>query len=129
MLARQRGERGYEAWAIRLLGEIASHPDHPDAAMAQAHYAAALALASELGMRPLVATSHLGLGKLRHRKGKDEQVNHLSIATTMFGEMGMTGSREQAERELANWNHGLVRHDQTRDRPRRSRSTAAGSHR
>jgi class 3 adenylate cyclase/tetratricopeptide (TPR) repeat protein len=100
MLARQRGERGYEAWALYLLGEVASHPDRPDVATAKAHYAAGFALASELGMRPLVASGHLGLGKLRHRRGKDEQVNHLSIATAMFGEMGMAGAREQAEREL-----------------------------
>lgn len=33
-LARQRGERGHEGWALRLLGEIASHPRRPDLAMA-----------------------------------------------------------------------------------------------
>jgi hypothetical protein len=100
MLARQRGERGYEAWALRLLGEIASHPDHPDVATAEEHYAAALALASELGMRPLVANCHLGLGTLRQRGAKQKQVfGHLSTATTMFREMGMTVWQEQAERE------------------------------
>ena len=52
-LARERGERGHEAWALRLLGEIASHHDRPDVATAEAHYGAAMALASELGMRPL----------------------------------------------------------------------------
>ena len=39
-LARERGERGHEAWALRLLGEIASHHDHPDVATAEAHYGA-----------------------------------------------------------------------------------------
>jgi hypothetical protein len=29
-LARERKERGHEAWALRLLGEIASHADSPD---------------------------------------------------------------------------------------------------
>ena len=52
-LARERGERGHEAWALRLLGEIASHHDRPDVATAEAHYGAAMALAYELGMRPL----------------------------------------------------------------------------
>src|SRR5262249_13671878 len=61
-LARDRGERGYEAWALRLLGEIASHQDPPDVATTEAHYGAAMALASELGMRPLTAHCHLGLG-------------------------------------------------------------------
>ena len=44
-LARERGERGHEAWALRLLGEMASHHDHPDVATAEAHYGAAMALA------------------------------------------------------------------------------------
>ena len=39
-LTRERGERGHEAWALRLLGEIASHHDHPDVATAEAHYRA-----------------------------------------------------------------------------------------
>ena len=68
-LARERGERGYEAWALRLLGEIASHHDRPDVATAEAHYGAAMALASELEMRPLVAHCHLGLGRLYRRTG------------------------------------------------------------
>ena len=58
MLARGRGERGYEAWALRLLGDIASHHARPDVATAVAHYGAAMTLASELEMRPLVAHCH-----------------------------------------------------------------------
>src|SRR6266700_3122254 len=42
MLARGRGERGNEAWALRLLGEIASHHARPDVATAAAHYDAAM---------------------------------------------------------------------------------------
>jgi len=42
MLARGRGERGNEAWALRLLGEIASHHARPDEATAAAHYGAAM---------------------------------------------------------------------------------------
>ena len=40
-----------------------------------AHYGAAIALASELGMRPLVAHCHLGLGKLYRQTGKREQAH------------------------------------------------------
>ncbi len=50
-----RLERGNEAWALRLLGDIASHHDRPDVTTAAAHYGAAMTLASELDMRPLVA--------------------------------------------------------------------------
>jgi tetratricopeptide (TPR) repeat protein len=93
MLARQRGERGYEAWARRLLGEIASHHARPDEATAVAHYGAAMTLASELEMRPLMAHCHLGLGRLYRRTGKPEQAQErLSTATAMYGEMGMTYS-------------------------------------
>src|SRR5262249_61275576 len=50
-LARQRSERGHEAWALRLLGEIATHHDRPDLTTAAAHYAAPMPLATELGQR------------------------------------------------------------------------------
>ena len=58
-----------EAWALRLLGEIAAQAGPPDLESAQARYGQALALADELGMRPLVAHCHLGLGKLYRRTG------------------------------------------------------------
>ena len=89
-LIRERGERGYEGWALRLLGEIASHPDHADAVAAASHYGAAMALASELEMRPLVAHCHLGLGRLSRRQGDAARAReHLGTATAMYGEMGM----------------------------------------
>jgi class 3 adenylate cyclase/tetratricopeptide (TPR) repeat protein len=101
-LARERGERGSEAWALRLLGEVASHQGHPDVAAAEAHYGAALALASELGMRPLVAHCHLGLGKLYRLTGKGaEEREHRTAATMMFREMHMRFWLEQAEAALA----------------------------
>jgi len=101
MLARQRGERGYEAWALRLLGEITSHPDSLDAEAAEDHYRQAMSLADELGMRPLVAHYHLGLGKLSRRTGKREQAReHLTTATAMYREMDMRFWLEQAEAEL-----------------------------
>jgi hypothetical protein len=49
-------------------------------------------------MRPLVAHCRLGLGKLFARTGKSEQApEHLTTATTMYREMGMTYWLEQAE--------------------------------
>jgi hypothetical protein len=52
-------------------------------------------------MRPLVAHCHLGLGKLYRRAGKSEQAQeHLTAATTMYREMGMTYWQEKAEAEL-----------------------------
>jgi tetratricopeptide (TPR) repeat protein len=99
--ARRHGERGIEAWALRLLGDVASHADAPGRATGETHYNQAIALATELGMRPLVAHCHLGLGKLYRRIGdraKAEQ--HLITAATMYREMGMTFWLEQAEAAL-----------------------------
>jgi hypothetical protein len=62
----------------------------------------ALALAEELGLRPLVAHCHLGLGKLYRRTDKREQAQeHLATATSMYREMGMTYWLEKAEAEMA----------------------------
>ena len=87
-LARAHKERGYEAWALRLLGEIAAHQDPPEIEPAAHHYRQALALAEELGMRPLVAHCHLGLGTLYARTGQREQARaELSTAIAMYRAM------------------------------------------
>ena len=58
-------------------------------------------MATELGMRPLVAHCHLGLGKLYRRTGKREQAHErLATAITMYREMDMRFYLEQAETEL-----------------------------
>jgi hypothetical protein len=52
-------------------------------------------------MRPLVAHCHLGLGRLYRRAGEPEQAReHLSTATTMYRDMGMTYWLEKAEGEM-----------------------------
>jgi hypothetical protein len=58
-------------------------------------------LARELGMRPLLAHCHLGLGKLYRRTGKREQAQeHLTAATTVYRAMSMTFWLDQAEAAL-----------------------------
>ena len=100
-LAREHGHRGSEAWALRLLGEIASHGDHPEIPTAEVQYGAAMALASELGMRPLVAHCHLGLGMLYRRTDKHQEAReHLTTAATLYREMGMTFWLEKMETAL-----------------------------
>ena len=99
-LTRERGERGFEAWTLRLLGQIASHRD-PDAKTAEGHYREALALADELAMRPLIAHCHCGRGRLYRRAGnRDQAEEHLTTATTMYREMDMLFWLEQTEAEL-----------------------------
>jgi class 3 adenylate cyclase/tetratricopeptide (TPR) repeat protein len=101
VLAGERGERGPEAWAHLLLGDTASHYDYPNVAAAEADLGASTALASELGMRPLVARCRLSLGKL-HGRGGDRRAaaEHLTAATSMFHEMGMQFWFEKAEAEV-----------------------------
>jgi tetratricopeptide (TPR) repeat protein len=72
-LARDRSERGSEAQALRLLAELASRSEVLDVRQAEERYRKALTLADDLGMRPLVAHCHLGLGKLYRRTGKREE--------------------------------------------------------
>jgi tetratricopeptide (TPR) repeat protein len=94
-LTRRLGARGAEAHALHLAGDVASAGGGEDA---ESYYCEALRLAGELGMRPLVAHCHLGLGKLFQRTGKREQAReHLTTATTMYREMDMRFWLEQAE--------------------------------
>ena len=51
-IAREHGQRPYEAWALRILAEVTARRDPPE--HADGHYRDALALAEELEMRPLV---------------------------------------------------------------------------
>src|SRR5882724_954980 len=94
-------KRCYQAWALRLLGDVTTHRARPDVATAAAHYGAAMNLASELEMRPLLAHCHFGLGTLYRRTGKPEQAKeHLTTAAAMYGDMGMTYWLEKLEKDL-----------------------------
>jgi tetratricopeptide (TPR) repeat protein len=85
---KQRGDR---AWLLRLLGEIAARRDPPESEQAEVHYRQALALAQELGMRPLQAHCHRGLGTLYAAIGQQEQARtELSTAVMLYRAMDMT---------------------------------------
>jgi tetratricopeptide (TPR) repeat protein len=101
-LARTHKERGHEAWILRLLGEIAAQRELLEVGQAEAHYRQALALAEELGMRPLQAHCHLGLGTLYAKTGQREQARtELSAAIELYRSMDMTFWLPQAEAALA----------------------------
>jgi class 3 adenylate cyclase/tetratricopeptide (TPR) repeat protein len=101
-LARQQKARGDEALALHQLGVVQAHADSPDVAQAEAHYQQALALAEELGMCPLQAHCHRGLGTLHAKIGHREQtLTELSIAIELYRAMDMTFWLPQAEAALA----------------------------
>jgi class 3 adenylate cyclase/tetratricopeptide (TPR) repeat protein len=100
-LAHRHQERGHEAYALRLLGEIAVRREPSEREQAEAYYRQALALAEELGMRPLQAHCHLGLGKLYAASGQREQAHTaLSTAIALYRAMDMTLWLPQAEATL-----------------------------
>jgi tetratricopeptide (TPR) repeat protein len=100
VLAHEREERGHEAWAHFLLGDVVSHRDCPDVAAAESHYATAATLAFELGMRPLLAHRGFSLGKLYGRTGDRRATEHLRSAKSLFQEMGMRFWFEKAQAEM-----------------------------
>src|SRR5215475_1500530 len=101
-LARAHQERGNQVYALRLLGEIAARREPPQVEPAAAHYRQALALAEELGRRPLQAHCHRGLGTLYAATGQREQARAaLSAAIALYRAMDMTFWLPQAEAVLA----------------------------
>jgi tetratricopeptide (TPR) repeat protein len=99
---RTHQERGREAYALRLLGDIAAHQDPPEVEEAEASYRQALALTEELGMRPLQAHCHCGLGTLYTKTGQREQARtELAVAIELYRAMEMTFWLPQAEAAVA----------------------------
>jgi class 3 adenylate cyclase/tetratricopeptide (TPR) repeat protein len=94
--------RGYQAHAYRLLGEATARGAPPEVEQAETYYRQALALAEELGMRPLQAHCHLGLGTLYAKLGRPEQARtELSAAIALYLAMEMQFWLPQAEAALA----------------------------
>jgi tetratricopeptide (TPR) repeat protein len=74
---RRIGARGYEAWARWIVATTRSLTGNADSAGVEGGFREALALAEELGMRPLVARCHLGLGEFLGRRGREEEAQAL----------------------------------------------------
>jgi tetratricopeptide (TPR) repeat protein len=99
-LARQYQQRGQQAWALWLLDESMARQASPENEPAADHYRQALA--DELGMRPLQAHCHLGLGTLYHKIGRQEEAKAaLSTALALYRAMKMTFWQTRAEAALA----------------------------
>jgi tetratricopeptide (TPR) repeat protein len=101
-LSRCNGERGEQAYILRLLGDIVAQREPLEAEQAETHYRQAHILAEELGMRPLQAHCHLGLGTLYSKIGHVELARtELAAALELYRAMDMTFWLPQAEAALA----------------------------
>ena len=101
-VSRERCERGAEAWALRLLGEVALQHASSDTEPAEDYYCQAFAVAKELGMRPLQAHCHRGIGTLYLKTGHQEQAQaELSTAMAFYRAMDMTFWLPETEAALA----------------------------
>ena len=88
-LATERGQRGDAAAALHVLGEATAR-GALDIDKAEHHYLAAIALAEELEMRPLLGRCHLGIGRLYLGTGdRDRAADHLLAAKRLFSAMDM----------------------------------------
>lgn len=99
----QHQQRGNQAWALWLLGASTARQVSPEGEPAAGHYREALALAEELGMRPLQAHCHRGLGMLYATTiGQQEPARTaLSTAINPYRAMAMTLWLPEAEAALA----------------------------
>jgi tetratricopeptide (TPR) repeat protein len=87
--------------ALHQLGVALAHAKLPDVGQAEAYYRQALALAEELGMRPLQAHCHHGLGRLYGQTGRCAQARAaLATAIDLYRDMEMTFWLPQAEAAL-----------------------------
>jgi hypothetical protein len=97
-LAQQHKERGHEACALKVLGDIALDERKRDAERAEVYYRQALALCSDLGMRPLAAHCRMGIGSAHASRGSlTEAKAEIGAALDQFHDMGMTLWRDRAQ--------------------------------
>jgi tetratricopeptide (TPR) repeat protein len=101
-LAREQKVRGQEALVLFQLGAVHAQTNPLDVQQTEARYQEALMLAKELGMRPLQAHCHRGLGTLYAQTDRPEQAHSaLSTAIALYRAMEMTFWLPQAEAALA----------------------------
>ncbi len=108
-LALAHKERGHQAYALRLLGEIAARAEPRDLGLAEKDLTQALALAEELGMRPLRGRIHLSLGEMFRLGGDHDKAEaHIFHAISLFRDMDMRHWLGEAAGQLKALGHLLV---------------------
>ena len=99
-LAQTHKERGHEAGALKVLGDIAAH-ENPGGHESEVFYQRALRLACELGMRPLEAHCNFSLGKLYLKAQSKAAPHELAKASVLYSDMNMRFWLAEAEKALA----------------------------
>jgi tetratricopeptide (TPR) repeat protein len=108
-LALAHKERGHQARALRLLGDLARRASPPEPARAERDYAQAIELAQELGMRPLVGRCHLAIGHMHLEAGDRARAEqHLFAAMAIFRELEIQHWLDQALNTLSQLGHLFV---------------------
>jgi len=96
--ARAQRERGHEAWALRLLGEVAGRRRPGSVDTALGFFDKAFALADRLQMRPLLARCRLERAEVLYHAGRhDEAGQSLALAIDGFRSMEMRAWLRRAE--------------------------------
>ena len=97
-IAKQHKEHAHEAWALKLLGDVALGHNPAKTQLAESYYRHAFAVSLELGMRPLEAHCHAGLGKVFAAVGAAEQARvEMAAAIDLYRSMEMNVWLERAD--------------------------------
>ena len=96
-IAQQTGFRGREAWALFLQGNILGREPGLEPQVPRSAHRAALALAEQLGMRPLAAHCHREIGASLRREDPQAAHLHTTTAVAMYRDMAMEPWAEAAQ--------------------------------
>jgi predicted ATPase/class 3 adenylate cyclase len=100
-----RGERSTVGWLEHMLGDLAVCTDPADASTAAEHYRAAAAIASDLGMKPLLTECHFGLGQVVRKAGRAQEAKaEFEAALELAESMGLGPLAEKARLHLRDLN-------------------------
>ena len=101
-VSKEHKELGHGVLASKLLGDIALKNNPPEIQKAENYYREALTASQEIGMRPVEAHAHAGLGNVYIATGRTEQArSELSAAIDLYRAMQMTHWLSPAEAALA----------------------------
>jgi tetratricopeptide (TPR) repeat protein len=89
-IAKEHKEHAHEAWALKLLGDVAMGHKPPKTQDAESCYRHASTVSLELEMRPLQAHCHVGLGKAYAAFGAAEEARtEMAAAIDLYRSMEM----------------------------------------